>query len=162
MITAICPGAYDPVTLGHVDVITRAAAIFDRIVVGVVGNPHHKQPMFPVEERVDFPRLRTYRLARARAAHPCADARIVLHRGLPGSAARARRRLPPADHCSRLIRTIARLEEIKMPTVTQPRLHHLALTVTDRDASVRWYGAQPGSSTSRPTASCVPTRPTSR
>src|SRR5213075_3282444 len=37
-----------------VDVITRAAGIFDRVVVGVVGAPHHKQPMFTVEERVEF------------------------------------------------------------------------------------------------------------
>ena len=54
MITAICPGSYDPVTNGHIDVITRASDIFDRVVVGVVGNPHHKQPMFPLEERVAF------------------------------------------------------------------------------------------------------------
>ncbi len=54
MITAICPGSYDPVTNGHVDVISRAAAIFDRIVVGVVGNPQHKTPMFSLEERVAF------------------------------------------------------------------------------------------------------------
>jgi len=54
MITAIYPGTYDPVTNGHVDVITRAARIFDRVVVGVVDNPHHKQPMFAVPERVDF------------------------------------------------------------------------------------------------------------
>ena len=54
MITAICPGSYDPVTNGHVDVITRAAGIFDRVVVGVVGNPHHKQPTFTIEERVEF------------------------------------------------------------------------------------------------------------
>jgi pantetheine-phosphate adenylyltransferase len=54
MITAIYPGTYDPVTNGHVDVITRAAKIFDRVVVGVVNNPHHKTPMFSVEERVDF------------------------------------------------------------------------------------------------------------
>jgi pantetheine-phosphate adenylyltransferase len=54
VITAICPGSYDPVTNGHVDVIGRAAGIFDRVVVGVVGNPHHKQPMFTVEERVEF------------------------------------------------------------------------------------------------------------
>jgi pantetheine-phosphate adenylyltransferase len=52
MITAIYPGTYDPVTNGHVDVISRAAKIFDRVVVGVVGNPHHKSPMFTVEERV--------------------------------------------------------------------------------------------------------------
>jgi pantetheine-phosphate adenylyltransferase len=54
MITAICPGSYDPVTNGHVDVIRRAASIFDRIVVGVVRDPQHKQTLFPVEERVAF------------------------------------------------------------------------------------------------------------
>jgi pantetheine-phosphate adenylyltransferase len=52
--TAICPGSYDPVTNGHIDVIARAAGIFDRVVVGVVGNPHHKEPMFSLEERVAF------------------------------------------------------------------------------------------------------------
>jgi pantetheine-phosphate adenylyltransferase len=54
MITAIYPGTYDPVTNGHVDVITRAAEIFDRVVVGVVGTPQHKQPMFSLDERVGF------------------------------------------------------------------------------------------------------------
>jgi pantetheine-phosphate adenylyltransferase len=54
MITAIYPGTYDPVTNGHVDVITRAARIFDRVVVGVVDNPRHKRPMFKVPERVQF------------------------------------------------------------------------------------------------------------
>ena len=54
MITAIYPGTYDPVTNGHVDVITRAAEIFDRVVVGVVGNPQHKEPMFSLDERVEF------------------------------------------------------------------------------------------------------------
>jgi pantetheine-phosphate adenylyltransferase len=54
LITAIYPGTYDPVTNGHVDVISRAAKIFDRVVVGVVGNPHHKSPLFSVEERVAF------------------------------------------------------------------------------------------------------------
>ena len=54
MITAICPGSYDPVTNGHVDVIKRAADIFDRLVVGVVANPHHKKPMFSLDERVAF------------------------------------------------------------------------------------------------------------
>ena len=54
MITAIYPGTYDPVTNGHVDVIGRAADIFDRVVVGVVGAPQHKQPMFSLDERVAF------------------------------------------------------------------------------------------------------------
>jgi pantetheine-phosphate adenylyltransferase len=54
VITAICPGSYDPVTNGHIDVIGRAAGIFDRVVVGVVGNPQHKTPMFSLDERVAF------------------------------------------------------------------------------------------------------------
>ena len=54
MITAIYPGTYDPVTNGHVDVIGRAARIFDRVVVGVVRHPHHKEPTFTIEERVAF------------------------------------------------------------------------------------------------------------
>ena len=54
MLTAIYPGTYDPVTNGHIDVIGRAAAIFDRVVIGVVGNPQHKQPMFTLDERVGF------------------------------------------------------------------------------------------------------------
>jgi pantetheine-phosphate adenylyltransferase len=54
MITAICPGSYDPVTNGHVDIIRRAALIFDRIVVGVVRDPHHKSTLFSVDERVSF------------------------------------------------------------------------------------------------------------
>jgi pantetheine-phosphate adenylyltransferase len=54
VITAIYPGSYDPVTFGHVDVIRRAAGIFDRVVVGVVGNPQHKTPMFSLDERVAF------------------------------------------------------------------------------------------------------------
>jgi pantetheine-phosphate adenylyltransferase len=54
VITAIAPGSYDPVTNGHIDVISRAADIFDRVVVGVVGNPTHKTPMFTLDERVAF------------------------------------------------------------------------------------------------------------
>ena len=54
MKTAICPGSYDPVTLGHIDIITRAATIFDRVVVGVVRDPQHKSTLFTIEERVDF------------------------------------------------------------------------------------------------------------
>jgi pantetheine-phosphate adenylyltransferase len=54
MKTAICPGSYDPVTLGHIDIITRAASIFDRVVVGVVRDPQHKTTLFSIEERVSF------------------------------------------------------------------------------------------------------------
>ena len=54
MITAICPGSYDPVTNGHVDVIARAARIFDRVVVGVVGTPQHKTTLLSIEERLEL------------------------------------------------------------------------------------------------------------
>ena len=50
--TALCPGTYDPVTYGHLDIIERAAGLFDRIVVGVVRNPTHKEPFFTIEERL--------------------------------------------------------------------------------------------------------------
>ena len=53
-VTCICPGSYDPVTLGHLDIIRRAAGIFERVVVGVVRDPQHKATMFTVEERVGF------------------------------------------------------------------------------------------------------------
>jgi pantetheine-phosphate adenylyltransferase len=58
-LNAIYPGTYDPVTNGHIDVINRAAAIFDRLVIGVVGAPRHKQPMFTLDERVEFLRRAT-------------------------------------------------------------------------------------------------------
>ena len=52
---AICPGSYDPVTNGHLDIIGRAANVFDRVVVGVVNRPVRKQePLFSAEERKRF------------------------------------------------------------------------------------------------------------
>jgi pantetheine-phosphate adenylyltransferase len=51
---AVCPGTYDPVTIGHLDIIRRTAAVFDRVVVGVVRAPRHKQTMFTLEERIEF------------------------------------------------------------------------------------------------------------
>ena len=53
--TAICPGSYDPVTNGHLDIISRAASVFDRVIVGVVNNPVRKQgTLFSSEERRGF------------------------------------------------------------------------------------------------------------
>jgi pantetheine-phosphate adenylyltransferase len=49
--TALCPGTFDPVTNGHLDIIGRASSHFDAVVVGVLENPA-KQPLFEVEERV--------------------------------------------------------------------------------------------------------------
>ena len=53
--TAICPGTYDPVTLGHIDIIERTANVFERVVVAVVDQPVRKQKtVFSAEERVGF------------------------------------------------------------------------------------------------------------
>jgi len=49
--TALCPGTFDPVTNGHLDIIERAAQHFDRVVVAVLDNPG-KRPLFAVDERV--------------------------------------------------------------------------------------------------------------
>jgi len=50
-LTAVCPGTFDPVTNGHLDVIGRTSQAFDEVVVGVLENPS-KQPLFGVDERV--------------------------------------------------------------------------------------------------------------
>jgi len=53
--TVVCPGSYDPVTNGHIDIITRTSRVFDRVVVGVVNNPIRKQKtLFTAEERKAF------------------------------------------------------------------------------------------------------------
>jgi pantetheine-phosphate adenylyltransferase len=52
---AICPGSYDPVTNGHLDIIERAARIFERVIVGVVDQPLRKsRTLFTAEERKSF------------------------------------------------------------------------------------------------------------
>jgi pantetheine-phosphate adenylyltransferase len=53
--TAVCPGSYDPVTFGHLDIIGRVANVFDNVIVGVVNQPVRKQKtVFSAEERVAF------------------------------------------------------------------------------------------------------------
>jgi pantetheine-phosphate adenylyltransferase len=52
---AVCPGSYDPITNGHLDVITRAAGIFDEVIVAVVNLSTRKnRPLFGIEERLAF------------------------------------------------------------------------------------------------------------
>ena len=53
MKTAIYPGSFDPVTLGHYDIIERSSKIFDKLIVGVLNNSA-KSPLFSVEERVNM------------------------------------------------------------------------------------------------------------
>jgi len=57
---AICPGTFDPITLGHLDVISRASAMFDELIVGVVNIPWRKgSTLYTAEERVNFVRNAT-------------------------------------------------------------------------------------------------------
>jgi pantetheine-phosphate adenylyltransferase len=59
---AVCPGSYDPVTNGHLDIITRASAMYDKVIVAVVNLPWRKgSTLFTAEERVAF------------ITHACAD-----------------------------------------------------------------------------------------
>jgi pantetheine-phosphate adenylyltransferase len=51
MQVAVYPGSFDPVTHGHIDVVERAATVFDRVVIAVLANPR-KQPLLPTDERV--------------------------------------------------------------------------------------------------------------
>ena len=55
---AICPGSFDPVTNGHLHIVSRAAAMFDRVIVVVMAN-QNKQPLFSAEERVELLRRAT-------------------------------------------------------------------------------------------------------
>ncbi len=53
--TAIYPGTFDPITYGHIDLVNRAASLFDRVIVAIAINPG-KQPMFSLDERVEMVR----------------------------------------------------------------------------------------------------------
>ena len=65
---AVCPGSFDPVTLGHVDVFERAAAQFDEVIVAVLFNPK-KSGMFDVDERIAMIEEATTHLPNLRAVH---------------------------------------------------------------------------------------------
>ncbi len=56
MSIAICPGSFDPITLGHLNIIRRTAQIFDRVVVCIAVNSSKTAPMFSIEERADMVR----------------------------------------------------------------------------------------------------------
>ena len=56
MSVAICPGSFDPITLGHLNIIRRTAQIFDQVIVCVMHNPNKTNPMFSGEEKVDMVR----------------------------------------------------------------------------------------------------------
>ena len=65
---AVCPGSYDPITNGHLDVIARASKLFDEVVVAVVNVPIRKgKTLFTTEERISFMRAATAHLGNVRA-----------------------------------------------------------------------------------------------
>jgi pantetheine-phosphate adenylyltransferase len=66
---AIYPGSFDPMTCGHLDVIERAAAIFDRVVVAVVVNPQKRDPLFTLDEREAMIRAATGALKNVEVTH---------------------------------------------------------------------------------------------
>ena len=59
---ALCAGTFDPITMGHLDVLERAARIFPRVVIGVASNPG-KNPLFTLEERVELVKQSTAHLS---------------------------------------------------------------------------------------------------
>jgi len=78
-LTALCPGTFDPVTNGHLDVVGRAAELFESVIVAVLENPS-KTPLFTLEERVEL-------LEEAVREHP--NVRVGSFRGLLVDHARA-------------------------------------------------------------------------
>ena len=61
MSIAICPGSFDPITLGHLNIIRRTSKIFDRVIVCIMHNAMKPNPMFTVEEKVEMVRKATER-----------------------------------------------------------------------------------------------------
>lgn len=70
MSIAICPGSFDPITLGHLNIIRRTAAIFDEVVVCVMKNASKTSPMFTVEERADMVRRAVAKYPNVRVETP--------------------------------------------------------------------------------------------
>ncbi|MBC3178644.1 pantetheine-phosphate adenylyltransferase [Corynebacterium lujinxingii] len=62
MTTAVCPGSFDPITNGHLDIVTRASRHFDEVIVLVTGNPTKTSGLFTIDERVELIRDATAHL----------------------------------------------------------------------------------------------------
>ena len=124
---AVCPGSYDPVTVGHIDVFRRAAALFDEVVVAILHNPA-KQGTFTVEERValihdevaDLGNVRVEAFANRLVVDVCTEVGAqVLLKGLSGG---QRRRLDVA--MGLMNRHLTGVETLFMPGDT--RYEHIS------------------------------------
>lgn len=82
MKTAIYPGSFDPVTLGHLDIIERASALFDRLIVVVMHNVN-KHPVFSAQERMEFLRRVTVHLPNVEV--DCFDGLLADYAGQRGA-----------------------------------------------------------------------------
>jgi pantetheine-phosphate adenylyltransferase len=71
-LTAVYPGTFDPMTLGHEDLMRRASRLFERLIVGVAAG-HHKRTMFTIAERIEIAR---------EAARPYPNVEVIPFRGL--------------------------------------------------------------------------------
>lgn len=71
-LTAVYPGTFDPMTLGHEDLMRRASRLFDRLIVAVAAG-HHKRTMFTIAERLDIA---------TELAKPCGNVEVIAFRGL--------------------------------------------------------------------------------
>ncbi|MDG5788311.1 pantetheine-phosphate adenylyltransferase [Evansella sp. AB-P1] len=65
---AVCPGSFDPVTLGHLDIITRGSKVFDKVIVSVLHN-RNKQPLFTIEERIELLKQTTKEIPNVEVDH---------------------------------------------------------------------------------------------
>ncbi|MBI2684617.1 MAG: pantetheine-phosphate adenylyltransferase [Actinobacteria bacterium] len=80
---ACCPGTYDPVTYGHLDIIERASRMFDEVVVSVTVGSRRKQPLFSAEERIRFVEMGVAHLPNVRVA--ALDQLVTVHAGELGA-----------------------------------------------------------------------------
>ena len=69
MKTAICPGSFDPITIGHIDIISRTAKMFNKVIVVVMSNVHKNGGSFTVDERVEMIRKSVAHLSNVEVDH---------------------------------------------------------------------------------------------
>lgn len=91
MKTAICPGSFDPVTLGHMDIIRRSAKLFDHVIVVVMRNYHKSSSAFTPEERVELLR---------RCTRGMPNVEVDTYMGLLADYAREKRPMPSSRACA--------------------------------------------------------------
>mgnify|MGYP002230222982 CR=1 FL=1 len=87
---AVCPGSFDPVTKGHIDIFERASAMFDELIISVFHNPGKDKAMFSMEERVEMLREATKHIP---------NVRVTCFSGLLNEFCKRKRRLLSSEAC---------------------------------------------------------------